>query len=108
MLAKTTDLIDKLLVYPDRMRRNLETGGGLVYSGQLLLALAAKGVLREKAYRWVQRNAMQAWEEESSLRELVGRDEDISAVLTPEEIDAAFTLQHQLLHVYHIFKRVFG
>ena len=108
LLAKTTDLIDKLLVYPDRMRRNLETGGGLVYSGQLLLALAAKGVLREKAYRWVQQNAMQAWEEESSLRELVGRDKDISAVLTPEEIDAAFTLQHQLRHVDHIFKRVFG
>ena len=108
LLAKTTDLVDRLLVYPDRMRRNLETGGGLVYSGQLLLALAAKGVLREKAYRWVQRNAMQAWEEESSLRELVGRDEDIRSVLSPEEIDAAFTLQHQLRHVDHIFERVFG
>ncbi|MDA1314485.1 MAG: adenylosuccinate lyase [Acidobacteria bacterium] len=107
LLAKTTNLIGKLLVYPERMKKNLDMGGGLVYSGQLLLDLAAKGVLRETAYRWVQRNALQAWEEESSFRGLVGKDPDISATLTPEEIDAAFTLKHQLRHVDQIFARVF-
>jgi adenylosuccinate lyase len=107
LLAKTTNLVDKLLVYPERMKKNLDLGGGLVYSGQLLLELAAKGVLRETAYRWVQRNALQAWEEETSFRELVGQDPDISAALTPDEIDAAFTLNHQLRHVDQIFDRVF-
>ena len=108
LLAKTTNLIDKLLVYPERMKKNLDMGGGLVYSGQLLLELAATGVLRETAYRWVQRNALQAWEEESSFRELVGKDPDISAALTPEQINAAFTLKHQLRHVDQIFARVFA
>jgi len=108
LLAKTTNLIDKLLVYPERMKKNLDMGGGLVYSGQLLLELAATGVLRETAYRWVQRNALRAWEEESSFRELVGKDPDISAALTPEQIDAAFTLKHQLRHVDQVFARVFG
>jgi len=107
LLAKTTNLVDKLLVYPDRMKKNLDLGGGLVYSGQLLLELAAKGVLRETAYRWVQRNALRAWEEESSFRELVGQDPDISATLTPREIDSAFTLDHQLRHVDAVFHRVF-
>jgi adenylosuccinate lyase len=90
------------------MKKNLDMGGGLVYSGQLLLELAATGVLRETAYRWVQRNALRAWEEESSFRELVGKDPDISAALTPEQIDAAFTLKHQLRHVDQIFARVFA
>ena len=107
LLAKTTNLLDKLLVYPERMKKNLEMGGGLVYSGQLLLELTAKGVLRETAYRWVQRNALQAWEEESSFRDLVGRDSDISSTLTSQEIDKAFTLKHQLRHVDQIFRRVF-
>ena len=107
LLAKTTNLLDKLLVYPERMKKNLEMGGGLVYSGQLLLELTAKGVLRETAYRWVQRNALQAWEEESSFRDLVGRDSDISSTLTSLEIDKAFTLKHQLRHVDQIFRRVF-
>ncbi len=107
LLTKTTDLVRRLLVYPERMRQNLDMGGGLVYSGQVLLELAAKGVLRETAYRWVQRNAMQAWEEDVSFRELIEQDPDISFVLSPEQIESAFTLEHQLRHVDHIFRRVF-
>ena len=107
LLAKTTDLVRRLLVYPERMRQNLDMGGGLVYSGQVLLELAAKGVLREKAYHLVQRNAMKAWEEDLSFRELIEKDPDISSVLSPGEIEAAFTLEHQLRHVDHIFRRVF-
>jgi adenylosuccinate lyase len=107
LLVKTTDLIDRLLVYPDRMKENLETGGGLIFSGQLLLDLAAKGVLREQAYRWVQRNAMRAWEENGNFRALVEQDADITSILTAEDISSAFTLKHQLRHVDQIFERVF-
>ena len=107
LLAKTTGLVRDLLVYPERMARNLDLGGGLIYSGQLLLDLAAKGVLREDAYRWVQRNAMRAWEEDGNFRELAGNDPDISGVLSRDEIDRAFRLDHQLRHVDRIFQRVF-
>ena len=107
LLARTTDLIRRLLVYPERMRANLERGGGLVYSGQLLLELAAKGVLRETAYRWVQRNAMQAWETDGDFRALVEQDPDISATLSPADFAHAFDLQRQLQHVGRIFERVF-
>jgi adenylosuccinate lyase len=107
LLAKTTDLIDRLVVYPERMERNLDTGGGLIFSGQLLLDLAAKGVLREQAYRWVQRNAMRAWEENGDFRALVEKDPDISSVLSAAEIASAFTLKQQLRHVDLIFERVF-
>jgi len=108
LLAKTTGLVRNLLVYPERMARNLDLGGGLIYSGQLLLDLAARGVLREDAYRWVQRNAMRAWEEDGNFRELVGNDPDIGEVLTPDEIDRSFRLDHQLRHVDRIFERVFS
>jgi adenylosuccinate lyase len=108
LLAKTTDLVDRLLVYPERMRKNLESGGGLVYSGQLLLELAAKGVLREQAYRWVQRNAMKAWEEDGDFRALAEADADIAGVLQPADFDHAFSLENQLRHVDAIFKRVFA
>ena len=107
LLAKTTGLVANLVVNPDRMRRNLDMGGGLVFSGQLLLVLAAKGVLREQAYHWVQRNAMQAWEQEGNFRQLAQQDSDISGVLTSDEISGAFDLQHQLRHVDYIFDRVF-
>ncbi len=108
LLAKTSDLVERLLVYPERMRQNLEMGGGLVYSGQLLLDLAAKGALREQAYRWVQRNALRAWEQDEDFRALVERDPDISAVLSPAELAQAFDLERQLRHVDRIFERVFG
>ena len=96
-----------LVVDPARMERNLDMGGGLVFSGQLLLDLAAKGVLREQAYGWVQRNAMHAWEQEGNFRQLVEQDSDISGVLSAEEISRAFDLKRQLRHVDYVFDRVF-
>ncbi len=107
LLAKTTDLIRRLLVYPERMKKNLESNGGLVYSGQLLLELTSKGVLRELAYRWVQHNALRAWEEDGDFRDLVEQDTDIKGVLSPGDYDHAFSLKHQLRNVDYIFSRVF-
>ncbi|MDE0100976.1 MAG: adenylosuccinate lyase [Bryobacterales bacterium] len=108
MLAKACNLVRRLLVYPDRMAKNLEANGGLVYSGQLLLEIAAKGVLREEAYRWVQRNALRAWEQDDSFREMVESDPDISGHLGPDDYDRAFSLDRQLRNVDAIFRRVFG
>jgi adenylosuccinate lyase len=108
LLDKTTQLVDKLLVYPERMRRNLEMTRGLVYSGQLLLDLAAAGMLREQAYRIVQGHAMRAWEEEADFRAAIEADPEIRAVLKPERIGEAFSLERQLRNVDKIFARVFG
>jgi adenylosuccinate lyase len=107
LLDRTRRLIEQLLVYPDRMKRNLEMTRGLVFSGQLLLDLAAKGALREQAYLWVQRNAMRAWENGDDFRKLVAADSDITRTLTEAEIDTAFDLKRQLKHVDAIFDRVF-
>jgi adenylosuccinate lyase len=108
LLHKTTQLVDKLLVYPDRMRRNLEMTKGLVYSGQLLLDLAAAGMLREKAYKLVQGYAMRAWQEESDFRAAVENDPEIVAALGAEGIARSFSLERQLRNVDQIFTRVFG
>jgi adenylosuccinate lyase len=108
LLARTTHIVETLLVYPERMRRNLEMTQGLVFSGQLLLDLAARGVLREEAYRWVQRNAMRAWEGGESFRELVGQDDDIRKRLNQKDLENVFALERQLRHVDRIFERVFG
>ncbi len=108
LLDKTTQLVDRLLVYPERMRRNLEMTRGLVFSGQLLLDLAAAGMLRETAYRVVQAHAMRAWEEESDFRAAIEEDPEIQAVLTREQIQHAFSLERQLRNVDKIFRRVFG
>jgi len=108
LLHKTTNLIAHLLVYPERMKTNLESTGGLVFSGQLLLDLVEKGVLREEAYRWVQRHAMLAWKEGRNFRELVLNDPEIKAQVPPRDLERAFTLQRQLRNVDKIFKRVFG
>ena len=108
LLDRTRRTIDKLFVYPERMRANLEMTRGLIFSGQLLLDLAAKGVLREEAYQWVQRNAMRAWEKGEDFRKLVEADTDITGALSPAELDAVFDLQRQLRHVDAIFGRVFG
>ena len=107
MLSKVCSLVRRLLVYPERMARNLESNGGLVYSGQLLLEIASKGVLREKAYRWVQRNALRAWEEDGSFRDLVDEDPDIRGVLDRADYERAFSLERQLRNVDAIFERVF-
>jgi adenylosuccinate lyase len=107
LVAKTTQLIDKLLVYPERMRRNLELTRGLVFSGQLLLDLAAAGMLREKAYRRVQAHAMRAWETEGDFRAAIEADPEICRVLAPEQIAEAFSVERQLRNVDRIFERVF-
>ena len=108
MLAKTTNLIDTMLVYPERMMRNLNSTGGLVFSGQLLLDLVEAGVSREDAYRIVQRNAMRAWKEGANFRELVMNDPDIAGKVDRKTIENAFDLQRQLRNVDKIFARVFG
>ena len=108
LLERTCRIVEKLRVYPERMRSNLEMTRGLVFSGQLLLDLAAKGVLREEAYLWVQRNAMRAWENGDDFRKLVEADADITRVLSSGEITGSFDLRRQLRHVDAIFARVFG
>jgi adenylosuccinate lyase len=107
LLDKTVNLVDKLLVYPERMKRNLELTRGLVFSGQLLLDLAAAGMLREQAYRIVQAHAMRAWEEDSDFRAAIDADPEIRAVLTPGQIAESFSLDRQLRNVDKIFARVF-
>ena len=108
MLAKTTNLIDTMFVYPKRMLRNLESTGGLVFSGQLLLDLVEAGVLREDAYRIVQRNAMKAWKEELNFRELIFNDPEITSRVKAETLEHAFDLKRPLRNVGKIFRRVFG
>ena len=107
MLAKAASLIDGLVVYPDRMLENLNATRGLVFSGQLLLALTQAGVARETAYEWVQRNAMKSWDEGADFRELVSKDKEISGALSREQIDAAFSLKKYLRNVDQVFARVF-
>ncbi|MGB6826943.1 MAG: adenylosuccinate lyase [Terracidiphilus sp.] len=108
LLAKTADLIDRLLVYPERMKKNLELTGGLIFSGQLLLDLAEAGMLREDAYRLVQSHAMRAWKEDLNFREEVGRDAAITRLLSAEKLDKTFDYTRQLGNVDAIFKRVLG
>jgi adenylosuccinate lyase len=108
LLDKTIALVDKLLVYPERMRRNLEMTRGLVFSGQLLLDLAAAGMLREQAYAAVQAHAMRAWEEEGDFRAAIESDPEIRKFLSPEQVREAFSLERQLRNVDQIFARVFG
>jgi adenylosuccinate lyase len=108
LLHKTAQLVETMFVYPQRMRANLESTGGLVFSGQLLLDLVEEGVLREEAYRWVQRNAMRAWKEGKNFRELVLADPDITVRVPREKLEHAFDLKRQLRNVGKIFARVFG
>jgi adenylosuccinate lyase len=108
LLTKTTSLIDRLLVYPARMLRNLESTGGLIFSGQLLLDLAEAGMLREDAYRLVQGHAMRAWKEDLVFRDEVARDAEISALLSADQLAKTFDMTRQLVNVNAIFARVFG
>jgi adenylosuccinate lyase len=108
LLFKTCDLIDRLLVYPERMKRNLESTGGLIFSGQLLLDLAEAGMLREDAYRLVQGHAMRAWKDDLIFRDEVARDPRISTLLSPEKLEKTFDYTRQLGNVDAIFKRVLG
>ena len=107
-LVRLTGVIDKLLVYPETMRRNLDRLGGLVHSQRVLLALTQKGASREDAYRLVQRNAMPVWRGEGDFLELLGRDREIAPYLDHDELKALFDLGYHLKHVDTIFARVFG
>ena len=108
LLAKTENLIARLLVYPERMLRNLESTGGLIFSGQLLLDLAAAGMSREDAYRLVQSHAMRAWQQDLVFRDEIARVPEITARLTPEQLVRAFDYHRQLANVDAIFSRVLG
>jgi len=107
MLAKTTSLLDTLVVYPEHMHKNLGLTRGLVFSGQLMLALTQKGVSREDAYVYTQRNAMKVWDEGGDYEDLVMKDADISSHLSTEEIARVFDLKHYLRNVDAVFARVF-
>ncbi|MBR6267973.1 MAG: adenylosuccinate lyase [Selenomonadaceae bacterium] len=102
---KLTNIIDKLLVYPEAMLHNMERTGGLIYSQRLMLAVVSKGVLREDAYKWVQRNAMKRWMEGEDFRTNVEKDPDITKYLTKEEIDDCFDYKFFLRHVDKIMER---
>ena len=108
ILVKSASLLDTLVVYPENMLKNLNLTRGLVFSGQLLLALTQKGVTREDAYMWTQRNAMKVWDEGGDYKDLVMKDADISTRLSPEEIARVFDVKHYLRNVDRVFARVFG
>ncbi len=107
ILAKTTSLLDTLIVYPENMLKNLDLTRGLVFSGQLMLALTQKGVSREDAYVWTQRNAMKVWDEGGEYQDLIKKDADISSHISDEEIARVFDLKHYLRNVDKVFARVF-
>jgi adenylosuccinate lyase len=108
LLAKTTWLVDGMRVYPARMLQNLESTGGLIFSGQLLLDLAAAGMLRERAYKVVQGYAMRAWESGTDFRAAIEADQEVLSFLRVEQIHQAFSVARQLAHVDRIFARVFS
>jgi adenylosuccinate lyase len=108
ILHKATTLIAGLVVHPERMLQNLQLTRGLVFSGQLLLALTQKGVSREDAYEWVQRNAMKVWDENENFQELLKKDANISSHLSEAEIDGVFRFDTYLRNVDTIFERVFS
>jgi len=97
-----------MFVYPERMKRNLESTGGLVFSGQLLLDLVERGVSREDAYRMVQAHAMRAWKEDLNFRDLVLKDKEITRRVPRAEVERAFDLKRQLRNIDGIFARVFN
>jgi len=109
-LARLTGVVDKLIVYPERMQKNLDRMGGLVHSQRVLLALTQAGLSREESYALVQRNAMKVWESDGqlSLLDLLKADPDVSRRLSGDELDALFDLDYHLKHIDTIFDRVFG
>ena len=109
-LGRLTGVVDKLLIYPERMQKNLDRMGGLVHSQRVLLALTQAGIGREDSYRIVQRNAMKVWESDGaeSLMELLKADPDVTAKMTASEIEDRFNLDYHFKHIDTIFDRVFG
>jgi adenylosuccinate lyase len=108
MLRRFTRIVRGMVVYPERMRENLERSHGVVFSGTVLLELARRGVSREQAYEWVQRNAMRAFHEQKDFKGLLLADADLMAVLSRPDVERAFDLDEQLRNVDAIFERVFG
>ena len=108
MLRAMTKIIGKLVVYPERMLKNIELTRGMAYSGQLLLDLTRKGVLREDAYRWIQRCAMKVWEEDKDFVEVLLEDPDITKVMNRDEIRSVVNPELQLRNTDVIFSRVFN
>jgi adenylosuccinate lyase len=107
MLRRFTRIVRGMVVYPERMRENLERSRGVVFSGSVLLELARRGISREQAYEWVQRNAMRSFHEQTDFKTLLLADPDITGVLTAAEIEKAFDLNDQFRNVDAIFERVF-
>jgi adenylosuccinate lyase len=108
ILARTRWLVDGMRVSPARMQQNLDSTQGLIFSGQLLLDLAAAGMLREQAYKLVQSHAMRAWESGGDFRKAVEQDSEILSYLPLAAIQKAFSVDRYLQHVDRIFARVFG
>jgi adenylosuccinate lyase len=108
MLRRFTRIVGGMVVYPDRMKENLERSRGVVFSGTILLELARRGISREQAYEWVQRNAMRSFHEQTDFKALLLADADLVGVLPPAEVEKAFDLDEQLRNVDVIFDRVFG
>ena len=107
-LARLTGVIDKLVIYPDNMAKNLDRLGGLVHSQRVLLALTQNGVSREDAYRLVQRNAMRVWNGEGDFLAFLKADADVTKALSAAELEEKFDLGYHFKHVDTIFQRVFG
>ena len=107
MLRRFTRIVAGMVVYPERMRENLERSRGVVFSGTVLLELARRGISREQAYEWVQRNAMRSFHEQKDFKSLLLADGDVTGVLPAAEIEKAFDLDDQLRNVDKVFKRVF-
>jgi adenylosuccinate lyase len=107
MLRRFTRIVSGMVVYPERMLENLNRSRGVVFSGQVLLELARRGISREQAYEWVQRNAMRSFHEQRDFKTLLLADTDITRVLPAAEIEKAFDLKEQLRNVDAVFSRVF-
>jgi adenylosuccinate lyase len=107
-LARMTGVIDKLVVYPQNMAKNLDRLGGLVHSQRVLIALTQKGVAREDAYAMVQRHAMEVWQGKGDFLSLLKADPEVTQALKPAELEALFDLEYHLKHVDTLFARVFG
>jgi len=108
MLRRFTRIVRGMVVHPERMTENLQRSRGVVFSGTVLLELARRGVSREQAYEWVQRNAMRAFHEQKDFKGLLQQDSDLMQVLTPAEVEAAFDLNEHFRNVDAIFERVFA
>ena len=108
MLARFTILVDLLFVYPNNMARNMELSRGLFHSETVMLALVGKGLSRETAYRYVQRNAMAVWKQGGDFSDRLMKDPDVRKHLTAKEIETCFSLRHTIKKVDYLFKRVFN